>query len=552
MISAGRNSQSSKWSAPAVALGFAVLFLALRSQQYMAVDGALRCLHVFYHPAEHFHGNNHMLYPFWIWLWSQASALAGMQARDWLAFLRESQAMNGLACAAAIGLLCSTLQSIAGTRFALLGAAQFGLATAVVLHGTNSAEPVMGLLFCLAAGCVLVWALNAESQLGLLVVGALLALAMASYQAMALAAPAVAFACVAWPAAAASPSWRTATPRLLAVGLGGLISVAAIYGLAYSAMGVPARRMVARFLTLDGGPEVYGGFKPTKIVNFPFGLVRNLYGGVPDNYGGIRALLRDPHRLFWIATLLLGLALLAVLAFLIGDGIVAAVRRSKLAGPLAWAGILLSLLGVGFPLFFWSPLYDKLWLLPLAAGIVTTAFAYRFSPTADRRTAILAGVIALLLVEAATNIPRAVRDHVRETAHLSEARDLAAVVQPDDSVVLDFDDVSMLWLTIWGDNSHSIVLPSSSRGEAARWFARSGQRLLFVGVLDQDRASWDAFLGRATGIAFTEMDCYRQRASIVRSYPFPGGPITVRSLNPDDLRHCGLLRAQLSGTPETR
>src|SRR5208282_1950510 len=141
MISTNWTLHPSRWLATAVALGFAALFLALRSQQYMAVDGALRCLHVLYHPADHFHGNNHMLYPFWVWLWTRAAGQVGLQAPDWLSFIHESQALNAIASAAAVGLLCSTLESIAGAPFALLGAIQYGLTTAVVLHGTNSAEP---------------------------------------------------------------------------------------------------------------------------------------------------------------------------------------------------------------------------------------------------------------------------------------------------------------------------------------------------------------------------------------------------------------------------
>jgi len=38
-----------------VALGFAIFFMLLRSQQYTAVDGPLRSLVVFYDPAQRLH-----------------------------------------------------------------------------------------------------------------------------------------------------------------------------------------------------------------------------------------------------------------------------------------------------------------------------------------------------------------------------------------------------------------------------------------------------------------------------------------------------------------
>jgi len=517
-----------------VALGFAVFFLLLRSQQYAAVDGPLRCLIVFHDPTQRVQANNHLLYPFWIWIWTRAAALAGLTAQDWLAFLRECQAMNAVCAAAAIGILFTVLEAIAGTAYALLGCLQFGLSTAVVLHATNSAEPVTGLFFSLSALGVLIPALRAESKFGLFLVGILLTLALASYQSMGLVMPLVAFACICWP----GTSRRLAAQRLMVVGAGGLLSVITVYGLAYSSVGVPPRRMFARFLTLDGGAQVYGGFSVSKFVNVPFGLIRNLFFGVPSDYAGIRSLLRNRHAGSWISLDAVSLALLAAFAWLIGAGIWSAVRRSGISKPLLWSGILVSALSVGFPLFYWGPEYDKLWLLPLAVLAMTAAFAFQCGGLSGvRRRVLISGLVALLIVEAAVNIPRAVQAHFQETAHLADARDLSALVKSGDSVVLDFDDVSQLWLAIWGYGINSLVLPASSRTETAVWLTRAekngGARqdaLLFVGVLDQNRPNWDAFLGRATGISYADFECYRRKSGIVRRYPYPEGSITVRQM----------------------
>ena len=192
--------------AAGVAFAFAIFFLLLRTRQYLDVDGALRSLAVFYRPSQHFHGNNHMLYPFWIWVWTRAAALVGWKALDWLEFLRQCQAMNAVCAAVAIGMLFTVLETIAGSRFALLGSLQFGLSTAVVLHATNSAEPVTGLMFALSSLGVLFHALRSGNKIALFLVGILLTLALASYQAMGLVMPAVAFACLCWP----GTRWRVA------------------------------------------------------------------------------------------------------------------------------------------------------------------------------------------------------------------------------------------------------------------------------------------------------------------------------------------------------
>jgi hypothetical protein len=525
---------SSLRRAAVVAFGFAIFFLLLRTQQYLVVDGALRSLAVFHNPSNRLHGNNHMLYPFWIWLWTRAAALAGWQARDWLAFVRQCQAMNAVCGALGIGMLFSVLETIAGTRYALLGSLQFGLSTAVLLHATNSAEPVTGLFFSLCALAALLRALRAESRIGLFLVGLLLALAMASYQSSILVMPMVAFACICWP----GTSWRTAAARLAGAGAGGLLGVVTIYGLAYSSLGVPPRRMFARFLLVDGG-QVYGGFSVSKLVNVPFGLIRNLFHAVPSNYAGIRWLLKDSHAAFWISADVASFVLLAALGCLIAAGVISAVRRSSIPKPLAWAGIAVSALALAFPLFYWNPMYDKLWLQPLAVLTIAGAFAFQFGAlSALRRKMLTAGLVAVLIVEAAVNIPRTIQDHVHPTADLEEARDFAGMVKPGDSVVVDFDDVSMLWTTIWGYDVNDIVLPATLKPDAADWLVKAEKKgagngsLFFVGVLDEDRRQWDAFLGRATGISYAEFDCYRQKAAIVRTYPLPTGQVTVRQLQP--------------------
>jgi hypothetical protein len=520
-------------------VGFAILFLLLRSQQYLAVDGPLRCLQVFHDPSTRLHGNNHMLYPFWMWLWTRTAGLAGVAAPDWLSFIHLCQALNAFAAAATIGMLYTILHTVAGARFAILGSLQYGLSTAVMLHGTNSAEPMMGLLFAVGALALLTRALRADNKSLLFLVGVLLALALASYEAMALAAPLVAFACACWPGSSEQPRWHLAIVRLLTVGAGGLLSVLVIYYLAYSSVGVPPSGMVARFFALGGASEVYGHFSPTKAANIPFGLVRNLYNGVPDNYAGIRSVFKDPRAAFWVSTILLGLGVLAIIALLTASNIISAAQRWTGSKALLWSGILLSLLAMFFPLVYWSSIYDKLWLLPLAAAAIAVAFAWRFSDQESwRRRWLAMGLSAIVIAEAAVNIPHAVYDHVHETAHLNEARAFAARITPQDSVVIDFDSISMLWLAIWGYGEDCLTLPASTQSETAAWLANMEEsqrtrkgKLFFIGVLDHDRKDWDAFLGGSVGIPYNEFDCYRQKAVPVSRYSYFHNFVTIRELD---------------------
>jgi hypothetical protein len=527
-------------TAALVAIGFAALFVWLRSNQILAVDGAVRCLDVFHDPTDRVHGNNHLLYPFWIWLWTRLAGSLGFAAGDWQSFFHLCQTMNALAAAAAIGILFTILEAVAGTSLALLGAAQFGLTTAVVLHATNAGEPVVGLLFSLAALAALLAALGAGRRLLLLLVGVLLALTLASYQSMMLISPLVAFVCACWPEADRQPGWKTVGSRLALVGAGGLFAIVVVYGLAYAYKSVPPSRMLARFFTLDGAPEVYAGFSVSKVLNLPLGLVRNLYAGLPAEYAGIRSLLYHVHRALWIPLLLAGLLCLSALGWLIAAGVVAAVRRSSIPPFLAWSGILVSACAMAFPLLYWTPVYDKLWMLPLAVLVLASGLALRFGELAGiRRRTLIAGLAVLAVLEGAVNVPRAVGDHLHDTQDLNKASEFAALVGAQDSVVLGFDEISILWLAIWGHDRNWLLLPAANRRQAVAWLANAAHRqspgdgrLYFVGVLDQDRKAWDSFLGDRAGIPYQDFECYRRNSAIVARYPVVGYQVNVRQLDP--------------------
>ena len=473
-----------------------------------------------------------MLYPFWIRVWTGAAGLVGMGAQDWDEFIRLCQAMNAFCAAAAIGLLFSILQKIAGTRFALLGAFQFGFAEALVLHATNSAEPVTGLMFSMAALRILAAALGTERHALLVPVGFLLVLATASYETMALTVVVVVCGCFCWP----GTQIATALKRILIVGVSGLVSLVVVYGRAYASLGIrPAKMLAQLFVVADD--QYYGGLRAAKFVNFPFGLLENLFQAVPRGYQGVRWLRGAPHAAAWLGLELVCLTMLTVLGWQIMLGVAAAARRSAL--PRRMVGLVAgaSLLAVCFPLVYRDPMYDKMWLLPLAALTIAATVAFRFSSSGARRL-LFAGFAVLLIAEVARNVPRAVQDHLQVMPQLAEARRLASVVNRRDAVIRDFDGVSELWAAIWGDGVNILNLPSSTRQETAEWLALAETKetaehgaIYFVTVLDYDRARWDAFLGHIMKVPYSALDCYRDSSVIVQRFSVGGTAHTVRRLD---------------------
>src|SRR4029077_13708466 len=79
-----------------------VAFLVLRSRDYLAVDGALRALQVYYLDRPFLHPNNHLLYAVNVYVWSAALRLLGVAAHDPISFLRLADALDNVAAAASL------------------------------------------------------------------------------------------------------------------------------------------------------------------------------------------------------------------------------------------------------------------------------------------------------------------------------------------------------------------------------------------------------------------------------------------------------------------
>ena len=518
----------------ALFFAFLTLFWCLPSRDYLAVDGALRCLGVYFDPTLLFHGNNHLLYPFWVSLWSRLAHAIGIRASDAFQFMRMSQAMNGFFGAASIALLCSILQLLVEDRIALLCSLIFGFSTALSLHSTNAAEPLPGLFFSLLGVRVLMAALLRHRRSLLILAGVCLSLALASYQAMGTIAGVAAFACVWW-------SWtrskdaaaRDALGPLLSVALGGLLGVCGIYGFAYSHQNIPLLQMPHQFFSIVGS-EIYSGISVSNILNVPFGLLRNLFSGVPLRYTGIRALLRDPQRMFWIPAAIAGLATVGAVTWMASKALWRVSRKWPRRLILAGLGAIALLC---LPLVYWDAAYDKLWLLPLAVATAVVAIGFRPELLGPGERKVLTTLLIIVLAtEMSVSLPRVWESHFTATPHLADAEDVNRLIQPRDLVVLDFDNVSTLWLAFWGQRTQFLLLPSSNLTSASQWLAaarqsarRTDARIIFIGVLDQDRQSWENFLGKRVGIPFSLLDEYRDHATILQRYSLENGSVTLRA-----------------------
>ena len=528
--------------AQALIVGAAALlvFVGLRTRQYTDVDGALRCLEVFRHPGVFFGGNNHLLYPLDVLAWTRLAGFLGANVRDAESFIRVTQGLNALAAAATIALVYWLVAGATASRgAALAAAAAVAFSRAFLLHATNAAEPMVGLFLSLLALASAELGVRRGRAWPIAAAGIALALSMATYESMVLVAPAaVALCLVSDGEARPRPKTHPGPRRVGVMVVSAAISGLAIYGLAYAASGTGGPgEMVRRFVTVPGA-GIWGGLRLSKLANAPLGGVNAVVPALPRGYAGLRTLLRSPEQrvaLAWISLLIVG-AGAAVVAMLVRA------RRAWSAFPADRRRMGASLaVGLIFALvvpLYWDPVYDKLWLQPLALaaclGAVALAPVGVAPPRSGRRTAVTALVVGL----AAVNLGWAVPASRKRSPYLEPARQVAATVRAGDLVVHDWDPVSVLYTSMWPESARQVDFISAAielgqteltgLRDAVAAAQRRGGTVYFLGVLDEPRAAWNAFVGHFSHIPYEALDGYRDSARIVASFPAPVGQVTLR------------------------
>ncbi|MGA2384886.1 MAG: hypothetical protein ABSG61_15815 [Gemmatimonadales bacterium] len=520
-------------SARATGLGVALLLIfgLLASQQYTAVDGAVRCLDVFHLHALLVSGNNHLLAQADVFLWHRLLGLFGIAAADPLAYLRLTQLMNAAAAAGSAALVYWIVRTTTSSDLAAVVAAT-GLAfsRAFLLYATNAAEPMVGLFWSLVAATGALVAARRKLTWPAAVAGIALALGVASYESMLMIAPA---------ALVLLGFGERPRRSIVAFVAAALVASAGIFGLAYAWSGttVPGA-MLRRFIELPGA-SVWGGTSLSKVANLPLGAVQSLLPVLPSGYGGVRSLLHvgtAPLSIVWLVAALAGVAAL-------GGALVRRFvsKRAALTGdarPVAIA-FTAGLAAACFVPLWWDPLYGKLWLLPLALAWAGGGVLVGGPPAGGRR-GLARGALLLIGLEIAVNLSWAVPAHRNESPYLEASRVVARTVQPGDLLILDWDPVSELYTALWGTDTGSWNLPSAAvlsgpaalteLAQAVKATHDRGKVVYFVGVLDETPAAWDAFLGRRLRVPFEALDRYRDSAQVVARLGDGPAAVTLRRL----------------------
>lgn len=523
-----------------LALGFLLIFLALYSRDYMAVDGTTRCLAVSHRNEIFFHGNNHLLFPVNVFLWHKFLAFFGLKASNKLDYIHLTTWMNALAAAGVLAIFYSLIKFVTkSTKYSLAITICYGFSRAFLMHATNASEPMVGLFWSVLAIKILVIALKKDYTKLIFLVGFLFALTMATYQSMVLLSPMTVLLCLQWPT---TEDYKKLIYRLGYLFSGSIFGVATIYGYAYYTTGTKnLSSMIARFFAVTGD-SVYGSWALSKVLSLPIQFVRSILPIWPGDFAGIIGWFIETFGDNWVYWAYLVYSLLFVLGTLLVF-FVWQIRKEittveKIAIQAALVGIILPLVAAAY----WFPGYDKLWLQPNFCLVFLFGVLVKQASTLTRFNLFLPAVLLFVVLEISSNLFWLIPNHYQKNVALSCAEEVSKIVKsPPDLVIADWDHVSLLYGALWSYHIYSFPSAAEQRGVAVlaevekliEETKQRGGKVYFLGLLDETEYTWSVFIG-ARGVPYESFDKYRQQSKKLKHFKFSAFESSLRVLEFND------------------
>ena len=178
-----------------------------------------------------------------------------------------------------------------------------------------------------------------------------------------------------------------------------------------------------------------------------------------------------------------------------------------------------------FALIFWDPLYDKLWLQPLAVVLLASSIILAAWYRCSKQPLMLVPDALLIALVVTTGFLHALEASRSSTPCLDAARQLAGTMRSSDLLAAEWDPVSLLYSSFWGNGAKRFDVPASATGNGPKTIAilddeisrirASGDRVYFLGVLDMPEASWKSYLGDRCHLPYHSLDAIRRCAKPV-------------------------------------
>ena len=507
-----RNNSKRIWWIPALTfVAFALIFILLRSKDLFTVDGAFRCFDVYHQRSIFFDTNNHLLYPVDVFAWTHVASAFGFDIREPLEYFAAVEVMNCLAGAGCLAIFCFLLYVVTSSWWcALSGTIAYSLCKAFIAQATSANQPMLGVFWSFLAVLFVVLCLKFKRLWPVCVSGILFALAMATYQSTILLAS-IAVPLIFFSGSSDTCQFLVDRHRLLRLGIfvfSGFSATIVIFAIAYTHMGVGGPIAMVRHFFFHEEAQVYLGMSAGKLLNVPIGMLRNMFPILPS-YNGIRGLKESGGLAAWAFLWLMGL--LGGLLLFCALRVLAKWNHLKPSERICLLSTTVGFVFTMIPVVVYDPGYDKLWIQPLACLIVFLVVAlYAIAQDSDASLLFSKIVLTVLVVGLSSNLVWVGRAHLWQPYEINEAQRLATMIGKKDLLVGDWDHISVIYSSLWGNDDQFFSFPTT----AVRSWCRSvglacegsvskanlgGGRVYFLGILDQPKPTLGSYLGTRCG-----------------------------------------------------
>jgi hypothetical protein len=271
-------------------------------------------------------------------------------------------------------------------------------------------------------------------------------------------------------------------------------------------------------------------------------MLRNIFPILPS-YNGLSSLVKGRDFASLASLALVGLSCGALTFCIVRlwnmrDRLESYERIALLASAVGFAFTML-------PVGIYDPMYDKLWIQPLACLTVFLTVTLRVFFRASMRSSYLTSIIILFMAGVCANLGWVVKAHFSEPYQIAEAQQLARILGNQDLLVGDWDEISVLYGSLIINKNNYFSFPSEavihggetgSRLRAAISKTKSGGgQIYFLSILDQQKEVWNSYLGSRCGVPYETLQIYRDSSTIRQVFRSQTGDIVLREIDPTAL-----------------
>lgn len=371
---------------------FFICYLTFLTNDHFIVDGATRPLEVYWGDKLILHGNNHILYPFNVYVWDRLVSLFLGEANSPYIFIRRTQVMTALASSIILALsYLIYLGLLREERLSLVLVISFGFSNAFFSHSISSAEPIVGFLFFVLSFYLITCSLDSKKRSPAIFLASsfLFAYSIMSYLAMAFGLPFI----------LTYLYYKTGSrKKVIGYFLLFLLLFSILFFISSYYKGVSLSNLGSALGGNKFSDRSHTGFKLKNIPQYPFGMINAFYhiNEVYDLPSYLSSLERmDINSIF---SVVFGVILGAIIVILLlWDGFFEDIKGFFAKRKLSVFVVSLTyFLSASAVLILFLPVYDKLWIMGLHSFLLFFGVVY----TKSKRTAAVKSlfIVAVLIM----------------------------------------------------------------------------------------------------------------------------------------------------------